>query len=286
VNAEPGRPPGGRHLPGSDVRLQADVWVDAAGAEHAPAGPDARIVCLVPSITELLCDLGLAPQLVGRTGFCIHPREVVKAIPKVGGTKDVKLDRIRELAPTHVVVNVDENRLEDVDEISTFATIVVTHPLGPPDNPPLYRLLGGIFRRDAEAEELCAGFDAALADVTAVDRPERNVLYLIWREPWMTVSRDTYISRTLELVGWRTVPAASDDRYPTVELPQDGNDVDLVLLPSEPYRFRAKHLPELESLVPYAQVSLIDGEATSWYGSRAIAGIREVARLADELRPG
>ena len=90
----------------------------------------------------------------------------------------------------------------------------------------------------------------------------------------MTVSRDTYIARTLELVGWRTIPAASDERYPTVELPRDGAETDLVLLPSEPYRFRAKHVPELQALLPHAQVSLVDGEATSWYGSRAIAGIR------------
>ena len=274
--AEPGRPPQGRH----------PTRVDAAGVEHAAAGRDARIVCLVPSITELLCDLGLAPQLVGRTGFCIHPRDVVKAIPKVGGTKDVKLERIRELAPTHVVVNVDENRLEDVEELATFASIVVTHPLGPLDNPPLYRLLGGIFGRETEAEALCARFDAALAGVGARDRPERDVLYLIWREPWMTVSPDTYIARTLGVVGWRTVPAESEERYPAVELPRDGEGVDLVLLPSEPYRFRAKHVPELESLLPHAQVSLVDGEATSWYGSRAIAGIGELARLADELRRG
>ena len=92
----------------------------------------------------------------------------MRTIPKVGGTKDVKLDRIRELAPTHVVVNVDENRLEDVEELATFVpSIVVTHPLGPLDNPPLYRLLGGIFGRGEQAEVLCARFDEALAEVRA-----------------------------------------------------------------------------------------------------------------------
>jgi hypothetical protein len=208
----------------------------------------------------------------------------VRTIPKVGGTKDVKLDRIRELAPTHVVVNVDENRLDDVVELATFVpSIVVTHPLGPLDNPPLYRLLGGVFGREADAEALCVRFDETLAEVTARVWPPRDVLYLIWREPWMTVSRDTYIARTLELVGWKTVPATSDERYPTVELPGDGAGVALVLLPSEPYRFRAKHVPELEALLPQARVALVDGEATSWYGSRAIAGIRAVAALADEL---
>jgi hypothetical protein len=88
--------------------------LDAAGAAHAPARGEVRIVSLVPSITELLCDLGLGAQLVGRTGFCIHPWDTVREIPKVGGTKDVRLQRIRELAPTHVVVNVDlHTRLAD-----------------------------------------------------------------------------------------------------------------------------------------------------------------------------
>src|SRR4051794_14765358 len=192
--------------------------VDAAGVAHGPADGEVRIVSLVPSITELLVDLGLGESLVGRTGFCIHPREVVRRIPKVGGTKDVRVDRIRELAPTHVVVNIDENRLETVEEIASFTpSVIVTHPLAPLDNRELYRLLGAIFGRDAEAEELCSRFEEALAALEEVNRDPQNVLYLIWRDPWMTVSRDTYISRTLELVGWQTVPAESDDRYPVVD---------------------------------------------------------------------
>ena len=120
-----------------------------------PADAGARIVCLVPSITELICDLGLAEQLVGRTGFCVHPWETVRRIPKLGGTKDVKLERIRALAPTHAVVNVDENRLEVVEALAEFVPhIVVTHPLGPLDNLDLYRLIGAIFGREAKAERL------------------------------------------------------------------------------------------------------------------------------------
>jgi ABC-type Fe3+-hydroxamate transport system substrate-binding protein len=130
--------------------------------EHAPRRPDARIVCLVPSVTELVCDLGLAPQLVGRTGFCIHPGEVVKSIPKVGGTKDVKLDRIRELAPTHVVVNVEREPARGRRGDRRVRIGRGHAPARPVDNPPLYRLLGGIFGREAEAEELCARFEATL----------------------------------------------------------------------------------------------------------------------------
>jgi ABC-type Fe3+-hydroxamate transport system substrate-binding protein len=245
------------------------------------AGSDVRIVSLVPSVTELLCDLGLAPQLVGRTGFCIHPREVVRDIPKVGGTKDVKIDRIRELAPTHLVVNIDENRKETVEELARFVpSVVVTHPLGPEDNLDLYRLLGGIFDRPVETERLCDEFSAAYAALTAGTRPRAEVLYLIWRDPWMSVSRDTYISRTLALVGWETVPATAAERYPEIDPAAVAGSVERVLLSSEPYRFREKHLAEVEALVPGARVTLIDGEMTSWYGSRAIAGLRYLGAYA------
>jgi ABC-type Fe3+-hydroxamate transport system substrate-binding protein len=233
-----------------------------------------RIVSLVPSITELLCDLDLSEQLVGRTGFCIHPWETVREIPKVGGTKDLKFDRIRELEPTHVVVNVDENRKEDAEALAEFIpNVVVTHPLGPRDNLDLYRQMGRQFDREAEAEELCGKFEAALARVR--DRPEQRVLYLIWRDPWMTISRETYISRTLGLFNWQTVPGTTDERYPEVDLGEV--EVDRVLLSSEPFHFKDQHVDEVSKLLPGAEVSLIDGEMTSWYGSRAIAGLDYLA---------
>lgn len=249
---------------------------DAAGTEHGRAGAGPRIVSLVPSITELLCDLGLEDSLVGRTGFCVHPRAVVRGIRKVGGTKDVNLDLVRALEPTHVVVNVDENRLETAEALAAFVpNVIVTHPLEPNDNLELYRLLGGIFGRETAAERLCDAFAQAVREALArPGRTRRNVLYLIWREPWMTVAPDTYISRTLALFDWHTVPTAPADRYPTVEIGAAAAEADRVLLSSEPYRFREKHIAEVATLVGDVAVELIDGEMTSWYGSRAIRGIR------------
>jgi ABC-type Fe3+-hydroxamate transport system substrate-binding protein len=241
----------------------------------------ARIVCLVPSITELVCDLGLADELVGRTGFCIHPWATVKTVPKVGGTKDIKLERIRELAPTHAIVNVDENRREDADALAEFVPhIVVTHPLGPLDNLDLYRLLGEVFGREAQAARLGEEFERALDEVRARTWAPQDVLYLIWRDPWMAVAPDTYIAQMLALVGWRSHPLRSEDRYPTVHLEECGGRVDRVLLSSEPYHFGERHLDEVAAAAPGTQVSLIDGEMISWYGSRAIQGLRYLARYA------
>jgi ABC-type Fe3+-hydroxamate transport system substrate-binding protein len=258
---------------------------DAAGTLHGPAGADARIVSLVPSVTELLCALGLAPQLVGRTGFCTDPPALLRGVPKVGGTKDVDLVAVRRLAPSHVVVNVDENRRETAEALREFVgSLIVTHPLGPLDNPPLYRLLGGIFGRQAEAEALCRQFDAALQRARR-PRPTKRVLYLIWRDPWMTVSRDTYVSRMLALFGWETWPAAAEARYPCLRLEDCAGSVEHVLLSSEPYAFREKHREEVERALPGTIVRLIDGAMTSWYGSRAIEALDYLDAFTNDPDP-
>ena len=267
----------------------ADTFVDAAGMRHRCAGPDARIACLVPSITELVCELGLIDQLVARTGFCIHPRPAIDAVPKIGGTKDVRLDRLRDLAPTHVIVNIDENEKPTAERIAEFVpNVIVTHPARPEDNLALYRLIGGIFGRAAEAEAWCARFESALrtAQRECAALVRRRVLYLIWKDPWMTVSRDTYIARTLAVAGWDTVPLQAAVRYPEIDLDGAVRDADLVLLSTEPYRFDQAHASELARRWPDKQVALIDGEMTSWYGTRAVEGLHYLARLRRELDVG
>ena len=267
------------------------VLRDASGALHLPAGPEARIVSLVPSLTELLFELGLGDQVVGRTGFCIHPRAQLRTVEKVGGTKDVKLERVRALAPTHLIVNIDENRRETVDELAAIIPhIIVTHPNAPRDNLALYRLLGGIFGCAPRAAQLEAELHAALADAACArsSLPLERVLYLIWREPWMTIASDTYISAMLAEVGWETLPAVQGGdvgaaRYPAFVwnapwLPK----VERVLLSTEPYRFQDRHLDEVAALAG-CPAMLIDGEMASWYGSRVIAGLRYLADLRRSL---
>ncbi len=253
------------------------TFTDILGQQHA-AAPNARIVSLVPSITELLCDLGLAPQLVGRTGFCIHPADVVRNIPKVGGTKDVNIEKIRKLAPTHLVVNIDENEKPTVDKLAEFVpNIVVTHPIEPRDNLAVVQLMGGVFCAQERADAWCGEFERELALVQK-GRPQR-VLYCIWKDPWMTVSRDTYIARMLALIGW-SIPEIGDVRYPSFQW-SDAlvHDVDQVLLSSEPYRFTKEHVDALERQIG-KPVQLVDGEMMSWYGSRALQGIRYLKGLA------
>jgi ABC-type Fe3+-hydroxamate transport system substrate-binding protein len=181
--------------------------VDAVGIRHQPVSGPARIISVVPSITELLFDMGLGEQVVGRTGFCFHPKAKVRKVAKVGGTKDFDLEKIRALEPTHLIVNVDENPRERVEAAGQFVTdVIVTHPMSPLDNIALYRLLGAIFGRDREAEALAKRFEAAYQEAVEATHslPRERVLYVIWKSPWMTISRDTYIARTLAARGSRS----------------------------------------------------------------------------------
>lgn len=266
------------------------LCVDSAGQSHQPAGAEARIVSLVPSITELLFSLGLGAQVVGRTGFCIHPRDAVRDLPKIGGTKDVKLDSLRALKPTHVIVNVDENDLSVLEKIREFTPhVIVTHPNAPEDNIALYRLLGEIFDVLARAEQLAAELQRELDACFATAWPGERVLYLIWKDPWMAVACDTYIARMLACVGWRiTIPDggwSGAARYPVMpDVTAAAQNVDRVLLSSEPFMFRQPHVSELRNKLT-VPIDLIDGEMTSWYGSRAIRGLEylrtfRAARLA------
>ncbi len=264
-------------------RADSCTLVDAIGQSHEVVKAEGtRIVSLVPSLTELLFDLGLGEQLVGRTGFCVRPRNQVRRVPKLGGTKDVRLDKLRALAPTHVIVNVDENTRETAEALAGFVpNVIVTHPCSPADNIGLYRLLGGIFGREPQADKLSAELTLALREATRLREAltDEAVLYLIWREPWMTVSPDTYISTMLASVGWITAPSEADSRYPAFDWRAAWlSGVSQVFLSSEPYRFQDRHVAEVE-LASGKRAMLIDGEMVSWYGSRAIAGVRYLTAL-------
>jgi len=262
------------------------VPMDAIRPRTAP-----RIACLVPSLTELLFALGLGPAVVARTGYCVHPAPGVAGVPKVGGTKDVNLAKLRRLAPSHVVVNVDENRLDVAAALREFVPqVIVTHPCAPQDVPALIEQISRPFADMPGVPERAAALVAALRTELARTQPTgrsaRDVLYLIWREPWMTVARDTYISRLLACVGWRTQPDVTGGpqgagRYPRLRGDEPWlGAVQEVLLSSEPYAFTAEHVAQAQALCAQARVRLVDGERLSWYGVRTVDGLRYARELA------
>jgi ABC-type Fe3+-hydroxamate transport system substrate-binding protein len=257
-----------------------------------PAMP--RIASLVPSLTELVIVLGLRDHLVARTGFCVHPAEAVASIPKVGGTKDVNLAKLRRLAPTHVLVNIDENRLETVQALQAWPDaerpeVIVTHPKAPQDNLALLDRLVQAFGHVDGVAQAAADCRRELAQELAATQPAAQpaqaVLYLIWREPWMTVARDTYISRMLAQENWHSLPAVAGGdrgaaRYPVLRGDEPWlGQVQQVLLSTEPYAFGPQHLDAARALCPGAQARIVDGELLSWYGPRTAAGLRYLRAL-------
>jgi ABC-type Fe3+-hydroxamate transport system substrate-binding protein len=249
-----------------------------------------NVASLVPSLTELLFTLDLGDNLVARTGFCVHPHDRVRRVPKVGGTKDVDLAKVLAAKPTHLVVNIDENDREQVAALrKSIPHVVVTHPLTPDDNLMLYREFGRVFHRTMQANALATQYTEArnqLCWYTTEWRP-RDVLYLIWKDPWFTISPPTYISAMLALANLRTLPTHAAVRYPVLKADDPvWQAADAILLPSEPYAFRTRHADELADQFPGKPVLLVDGELLSWYGSRAIEGLRYLQMLRTQIDRG
>lgn len=267
--------------------MTPSALTDDAGQLHQPTGTDARILSLVPSLTELLFEMDLTEQLVGRTSFCIHPKPRVDSIPSVGGTKRINMEKVAALAPTHALVNIDETPKQMADTLAAQGiAVIVTHPIEVADNRRLFELVGGLFDRTEAAGRLITAFDAALAGMKD-SRPSRRALYLIWKDPWMTISRDTYISKFLALAGWRTVAHNDVVRYPEVTIDDTFlDDVDDVLFSTEPYTFSEADLTTFTEAHPThaAKARLIDAEMVSWYGSRAIAGLSYLENFATKVR--
>ena len=256
---------------------------------HPVARADARIVSLVPSLTELLFVLGLGDQVVGRTGFCIHPRDAVRRVPKVGGTKDVALDKVLALAPTHLVVNIDENRRETVDALAAeVAHVIVTHPLAPDDNLQLYRMFGTIFGRTAEAEALAARYAAtrdALLDAVGHSCPRR-------KRALPDLAQAVVHGGAIDLcVGdaglWRAGERCRRFlrraiRRSTMMRRRGARPNASCSRPSLMHSARKTQARSPSMLASRGQpmpVTLIDGEMTSWYGARAVAGLEYLAQM-------
>lgn len=251
----------------------------------------ARIVSLVPSLTELCFDLGLGPELCGRTDYCIKPLGRVEAIPSMGGPKSVDAARLAAARPTHVLVSPEENLAGIVPMAETLgAEAVLVHPLAPTDNLALFRRFGALFDRVAEAEALSSRFEQALGQARACAEatPRIKVLPLIWKNPWVTASSGTYVAAMLAAVGLDV--GAGDALYPRLDdLAAAAQGVDWVLPTTEPYPFDADAVAALKAELGRGTVALIDGEALAWYGSRAIAALPLLCafkrRLLDSATP-
>ncbi len=268
--------------------------VDATETEVNLAQPARTVVSLVPSFTELVCSMRLGSRLVGVTRFCVEPAEIVTPIRKVGGTKNPDVERIIRLAPQLVLANREENNADDVAALreaglNVYVGEVRTAAEAQEEIDRIGRLLGGIAIKTAD------GIAAALEEQRHLERlrPRVRAAALIWRTPYMAASGDTYIGDLLRVCGAINVcEDAARGRYPRLQLTELIElDPEVILLPSEPYRFRERHAQELlaqhgMSAARNGHIYLCDGQNLTWWGVRTAAAIAEVAGLLDRARAG
>lgn len=241
---------------------------DVLGRELKFDGPPKRVVSLVPSLTETLFDLGAGDDVAGITDFCIFPPGL--ALPRVGGTKNPRVDEIRELRPDLVHMNLEENLRRHADAIESFAPVFVSEPKTVEDVIALIAQLGEIHDRRERAAELNASLREELAMM-----PKRAFTFAcpIWKQPWMWCGGDTYVSRLVEAAGGRNL-LAERERYPQLAL----EDVlalkpDVVFLPDEPYLFTVEDRQSCLSKGTRV-IGPFPGHLFTWHGTRTILGLR------------
>lgn len=226
-----------------------------------------RIVSLVPSQTELLYDLGLDSATAGITKFCIHPEAWFRTKPRIGGTKQVKREAIDALHPDLIIANREENVKEQVEDLARDYPVWVSDIYTLPHALGMITDIGELTGTQAKAEQLRNRIQIAFEEI-----PQQSVAlktaYLIWRQPYMTAGHDTFIHDMLQRCGFHNIFSDSS-RYPEISVTDLQNrDCELLLLSSEPYPFRQKHIDELQVQLPQTRIILVDGEMFSWYGSR------------------
>lgn len=224
-----------------------------------------KIISLVPSLTEILFDFGLTTsEVVGRTKFCIHPEHLVKNVEIIGGTKNLNLEKIKSLKPDLILANKEENIKEQVKELMKSFKTVITHVETLEDNYYLLKSLGNILGKQNIAQQ----FNLKIQDIFNFEKPKTKlkVAYLIWKNPYMTIGRDTFIHHILEEIGFENI-FKSQKRYPILEL-EELTEADVIFLSSEPFPFKEKHISEIRNVFPDKLIKIVDGEAFSWYGTR------------------
>jgi iron complex transport system substrate-binding protein len=240
-----------------------------------------RIVSLVPSLTQTVCEWGLQESVVGCTSWCVDPPSLGRTATSCGGTKNPDLEKISSLDPTHVLVNTEENKPEHIAALKSRWPTLETFPKRPADVPEMLRQMGSFLGPVELAIRQAQQIEQLLKELHERPRLKRRALTLIWRDPWMACGPDTYMSSLLETVGiTNCLPPDPLTRYPEVA-PEKMNSLaaDLILMTSEPWPFRKRDAAALRAIWPNSpEILWIDGQLLTWFGSKTASAL-EALRL-------
>lgn len=257
-------------------------FTDMLGRQVEVAWPPERIVSLVPSQTELLADLGLEEEVVGITKFCVHPNRWFRSKQRVGGTKQLHLDRIRALQPDLIIGNKEENLKEQITALADEFPVWISDVNDLGSALKMITAIGELVGRPQQGRELSQAIRQAFASLRKTKPPIRAA-YFIWRRPWMVAGGDTFISDMMQRAGFENV-FGNLQRYPEVGAAElKAAQPQLLLLSSEPYPFKQEHAEELLAGLENCRALLVDGEMFSWYGSRMLKAADYLANLQSQL---
>jgi len=254
----------------SSVFCGMALFTDQTGNTISLISAPKRIISLVPSQTELLADLGLEDEVVGITKFCVHPNDWFRKKTRIGGTKDVKADRVAALSPDLIIANKEENVKEQVEALQKIAPVWTSDIQTLEQAYDMITRIGTITQKEKETAAIIQkteeGFNQLQQQAQTTDT--KSCVYLIWKDPYMTIGADTFIHDIITRCGLTNL-FTSSKRYPetTIEALQSLSP-ELLLLSSEPYPFADKHIEALQNVLPDTRIELVDGEMFSWYGSR------------------
>jgi iron complex transport system substrate-binding protein len=259
---------------------------DMLGREITLAAPPARIVSLVPSVTEVLYALKAEDMLVGVTDFCDFPAEARRK-PSVGGMVAPSLEAVVALRPDLVVATTEGTREDTFTQLARLGVpvyLVAVHRVA--EVKALIVRMGELTGRQAVAGSIVAQLEQRIDSVTravgSLDRP--RVLYVLWPEPLIVPGRGTIVTELIELAGGRSLTAADPESWPrySLEAAVAGRPEVILLanhgagtgaIAEEKWR-RLGDLPAVKA----GRLRSVNGDLLHRYGPRVADGLEQLAR--------
>jgi len=246
-------------------------YIDQTGHNITLERLPKRIVSLVPSQTELLYHLGIDP--IGQTIFCFHPKTKFKRATKIGGTKKLQLEKIRDLKPDLIIGNKEENQKEQIEKLREEFPVWLSDIYTLQNAIEMITQIGSIVGKSTKADALARVISNGFKNLNLQNKG--SAVYLIWKNPYMAAGRKTFINSVLESAGYSNVIQNEASRYPTIDIEEMVKmKPNHILLSSEPFPFNKAHINEVQQIFPEANVKLVDGELYSWYGPRLLKTLK------------
>ena len=258
-------------------------YIDQIGHKVELFSTPTKIVSVVPSQTELLCDLGLDVEVVGITKFCIHPQKWYKNKNRVGGTKTLNFEKIKELQPDLIIANKEENTKEEIEELQKLYPVWTSDISNLKDSIAMINTIGEITNRKEQSNMITSKIIDDFNRLDNLKIKNKSTLYFIWQEPYMSIGNKTFISDIMRRSGFANIldingsyPELSEDEIKRL-------NPDYIFLSSEPYPFKTKHINKFQNFCPNSKVVLVDGEMFSWYGSRLTKTVNYIVDLHNKI---